>query len=109
KPEAWIPPAGLACTSALLPYTPLFRSNAELREETRHELLAVRHRERHRALMHRSIQAEPLLEGADGGLIVFGSDLHAETFSVSKDRKSTRLNSSHVAISYAVFCMKKKK
>src|SRR5439155_20105215 len=29
--------------------------------------------------------------------------------SVEKDRKSTRLNSSHVAISYAVFCLKKKK
>src|SRR5690625_7651152 len=29
--------------------------------------------------------------------------------SVVKDRKSTRLNSSHVAISYAVFCLKKKK
>src|SRR5207253_11152789 len=28
--------------------------------------------------------------------------------SVVKDRKSTRLNSSHVAISYAVFCLKKK-
>src|SRR5437660_9562892 len=28
---------------------------------------------------------------------------------VSTDRKSTRLNSSHVAISYAVFCLKKKK
>src|SRR5439155_27023852 len=28
---------------------------------------------------------------------------------VSIDRKSTRLNSSHVAISYAVFCLKKKK
>src|SRR5207253_8810575 len=27
---------------------------------------------------------------------------------VQKDRKSTRLNSSHVAISYAVFCLKKK-
>src|SRR5439155_20839029 len=27
----------------------------------------------------------------------------------SSDRKSTRLNSSHVAISYAVFCLKKKK
>src|SRR5690625_5423933 len=27
---------------------------------------------------------------------------------VKKDRKSTRLNSSHVAISYAVFCLKKK-
>src|SRR5207253_8643452 len=28
---------------------------------------------------------------------------------IVKDRKSTRLNSSHVAISYAVFCLKKKK
>src|SRR5947199_634699 len=28
---------------------------------------------------------------------------------VSKDRKSTRLNSSHLGISYAVFCLKKKK
>src|SRR5690625_6236995 len=28
---------------------------------------------------------------------------------LQKDRKSTRLNSSHVAISYAVFCLKKKK
>src|SRR5437870_6562964 len=30
-------------------------------------------------------------------------------FIEDKDRKSTRLNSSHVAISYAVFCLKKKK
>src|SRR5699024_12078732 len=29
--------------------------------------------------------------------------------SIPKDRKSTRLNSSHVSISYAVFCLKKKK
>src|SRR5438067_6896477 len=28
---------------------------------------------------------------------------------IEKDRKSTRLNSSHVSISYAVFCLKKKK
>src|SRR5690625_6606903 len=28
---------------------------------------------------------------------------------IAADRKSTRLNSSHVAISYAVFCLKKKK
>src|SRR5690625_5366196 len=28
---------------------------------------------------------------------------------INSDRKSTRLNSSHVAISYAVFCLKKKK
>src|SRR3989442_5457440 len=31
------------------------------------------------------------------------------TFTVCADRKSTRLNSSHVRISYAVFCLKKKK
>src|SRR5699024_11291724 len=30
-------------------------------------------------------------------------------FSWERDRKSTRLNSSHVSISYAVFCLKKKK
>src|SRR5690625_5766021 len=30
-------------------------------------------------------------------------------YELSADRKSTRLNSSHVAISYAVFCLKKKK
>src|SRR6266496_2843455 len=30
-------------------------------------------------------------------------------FSMQSDRKSTRLNSSHVEISYAVFCLKKKK
>src|SRR5690606_41448585 len=35
----------------------------------------------------------------------------ANTFNMhnAKDRKSTRLNSSHVKISYAVFCLKKKK
>src|SRR5439155_25947031 len=32
-----------------------------------------------------------------------------ETSGPDPDRKSTRLNSSHVAISYAVFCLKKKK
>src|SRR5439155_11847246 len=33
---------------------------------------------------------------------------HDERGLVERDRKSTRLNSSHVAISYAVFCLKKK-
>src|SRR5256885_15497974 len=31
------------------------------------------------------------------------------SYSAAKDRKSTRLNSSHLVISYAVFCLKKKK
>src|SRR5690625_4222997 len=35
--------------------------------------------------------------------------LHSRQLSAYRDRKSTRLNSSHVAISYAVFCLKKKK
>src|SRR5690625_5539804 len=34
---------------------------------------------------------------------------HQAVVEVGADRKSTRLNSSHVAISYAVFCLKKKK
>src|SRR5690606_40715665 len=37
------------------------------------------------------------------------TDKYAVYALVSRDRKSTRLNSSHVKISYAVFCLKKKK
>src|SRR5690625_4968929 len=36
-------------------------------------------------------------------------DKPSQDTSINKDRKSTRLNSSHVAISYAVLCLKKKK
>src|SRR5690625_5508703 len=39
----------------------------------------------------------------------YGSDTDPGEVSTWRDRKSTRLNSSHVAISYAVFCLKKKK
>src|SRR5690625_5567839 len=38
-----------------------------------------------------------------------GPDIGFISLVVVTDRKSTRLNSSHVAISYAVFCLKKKK
>src|SRR5712675_2501369 len=37
-----------------------------------------------------------------------GSGILADSYPVRKDRKSTRLNSSHGYISYAVFCLKKK-
>src|SRR5699024_12302387 len=40
---------------------------------------------------------------------VEGAPNYALKPSTSSDRKSTRLNSSHVSISYAVFCLKKKK
>src|SRR5699024_11279529 len=39
----------------------------------------------------------------------FGITFHRRKRSKGTDRKSTRLNSSHVSISYAVFCLKKKK
>src|SRR5690606_41111908 len=42
------------------------------------------------------------------GIIIEGSDCQHSCL-VLLDRKSTRLNSSHVKISYAVFCLKKKK
>src|SRR5690625_6189148 len=45
---------------------------------------------------------------AGQGAYVLVRDLTCRLFGY-QDRKSTRLNSSHVAISYAVFCLKKKK
>src|SRR4051794_41679636 len=42
----------------------------------------------------------------DGAIILAGD---ASRIARAKDRKSTRLNSSHPSISYAVFCLKKKK
>src|SRR2546427_4727334 len=44
----------------------------------------------------------------DGFLVAPGGDGH-DFLGVERDRKSTRLNSSHSQISYAVFCLKKKK
>src|SRR2546426_9595354 len=37
-----------------------------------------------------------------------GAPAHGRGFRGAQDRKSTRLNSSHLVISYAVFCLKKK-
>src|SRR5690349_23191089 len=85
----------------LFPYTTLFRS-IEAKD---------------RPMSMRAIRDE-LREArenrcAAGAVVVF-TPAHAPTgvapFSlVGEDRKSTRLNSSHVEISYAVFCLKKKK
>src|SRR3712207_7423070 len=45
----------------------------------------------------------------DGALMPVASFRRLERFKEHTDRKSTRLNSSHANISYAVFCLKKKK
>src|SRR5207253_11413726 len=63
--------------------------------------LGVRDRRRPIAAEHLEIVSECPAES--GTLEV------AVAAAVAQDRKSTRLNSSHVAISYAVFCLKKKK
>src|SRR5256885_12523787 len=47
--------------------------------------------------------------GGLAGLAFRSSACGALSFFASGDRKSTRLNSSHLVISYAVFCLKKKK
>src|SRR5258705_143404 len=48
-----------------------------------------------------------LKKGVLWGIVAFGAGV--AVVAVSLDRKSTRLNSSHLGISYAVFCLKKKK
>src|SRR5437773_9037643 len=83
--------------STLFPYTTLFRSRSQL----------VRDVGEQPAALH-GIPFEPashLVEGARQATDLAGAALwHADV-----DRKSTRLNSSHITISYAVFCLKKKK
>src|SRR5438477_11542327 len=51
------------------------------------------------------------VEGGLEGTVIAERDLHVLTGpqQIILDRKSTRLNSSHMSISYAVFCLKKKK
>src|SRR5207253_8270649 len=53
---------------------------------------------------------ETLLVSRNGGVLRFTEKLEdGQELHLRRDWKSTRLNSSHVAISYAVFCLKKKK
>src|SRR5256885_2335227 len=54
--------------------------------------------------------AQKVDQGPGGaGLEAVGHVQHEHAALVDADRKSTRLNSSHLVISYAVFCLKKKK
>src|SRR5207249_12265964 len=95
--------------STPFPYTTLFRS-----EQIRAAPGAIPHVVPHEVRDHRRVAGivlrDPRLDLAHqvgahvGGL---GVDAAAE-LGEQRDRKSTRLNSSHVSISYAVFCLKKK-
>src|SRR5699024_10679576 len=66
------------------------------------------------ALIHKAIGDQLTCIFVDHGLLRKNEaddvmKLFADEFHMNIDRKSTRLNSSHVSISYAVFCLKKKK
>src|SRR5439155_25155906 len=92
--------------STLFPYTTLFRSIPRLDGAVLEERRAVRRR-RHAAAGGSRTHA-----GADRGTGTGGFLRRRDGAGARErnggDRKSTRLNSSHVAISYAVFCLKKK-
>src|SRR3712207_8142097 len=79
--------------STLLPYTTLFRSIRLAGQDLFGFLLVLRH-------VDFGLHGGLLAPAGQDGLSFLGQDL---------DRKSTRLNSSHANISYAVFCLKKKK
>src|SRR3712207_8030317 len=84
--------------STLFPNTTLFRSGTEALEETATWLTTT-------ASALRFVRYTP-----DSGCFFQGEDpihLIRQVPALDRDRKSTRLNSSHANISYAVFCLKK--
>src|SRR3989442_6567013 len=87
--------------STLFPYTTLFRS----REELPGDRLGAAHR--------RTAPRRPKFDPREKRRATFRPSPHPfarhRLSRHRQDRKSTRLNSSHVRISYAVFCLKKKK
>src|SRR5207302_10370958 len=92
-------------TSTLFPYTTLFRS-----------LLTTTGRQpRWRATCSASLSSFirscwiEMVKVGIGRPSALTISIQHERMNEERDRKSTRLNSSHVKISYAVFCLKKKK
>src|SRR5690348_17532981 len=82
--------------STLFPYTTLFRSAGGVLSPDERAGRDLRHHAARRLPGHRDLAVAPRQARDRAGARRFG------------DRKSTRLNSSHPSISYAVFCLKKK-
>src|SRR2546430_8212591 len=80
--------------STLFPYTTLFRSLDELKA-----IVDEAHRQRHKVASH-AMALQGVHNSVEAGV---------DSIEHGADRKSTRLNSSHSQISYAVLCLKKKK
>src|SRR5687768_17684324 len=95
--------------STLFPYTTLFRSVDDARLDTKELQVLYRDGNGVHVMDANNYEQYSLDEEATGDLgqwLEPGMNFQAEWL---KDRKSTRLNSSHGYISYAVFCLKKKK
>src|SRR3712207_8561212 len=86
--------------STLFPYTTLFRSHAV-------EAADAVDRDRADCVVDPQLALDPGSR-VDGEHAARGGEQVRQRW-VVEDRKSTRLNSSHANISYAVFCLKKKK
>src|SRR3712207_7635057 len=84
--------------STLFPYTTLFRS-LESEGSLRIELVGE---DGTTTVLRESVPVR-------AGEVVDATAMHVAALEEFLDRKSTRLNSSHANISYAVFCLKKKK
>src|SRR3712207_8682803 len=90
--------------STLFPYTTLFRSEGIAIDQEGNVYVADTGNNRIQVFSSNGTFISRL--GAYG--IANGSFSHPEGIAIDQDRKSTRLNSSHANISYAVFCLKKK-
>src|SRR3712207_8268057 len=88
--------------STLFPYTTLFRSARGARRDTAMSRVVLRVAQIVGVLVLAGVAV-----GVVAGLVQWL--LGVAVFVAIPDRKSTRLNSSHANISYAVFCLKKKK
>src|SRR3712207_7670662 len=92
--------------STLFPYTTLFRSELVAGMEARKAEFAGRVRTVPVSQEH---PLELIEFDEIGALVRYVGDRKTREAITERDRKSTRLNSSHANISYAVFCLKKKK
>src|SRR5689334_23511101 len=88
--------------STLFPYTTLFRSGDE--PQRRRQIAGDRERRAGRGELG---GAQPAPGQQRRGLAIV-AQATTDRDDLVEDRKSTRLNSSHSSISYAVFCLKKK-
>src|SRR3712207_7629623 len=95
--------------STLFPYTTLFRSAAYQAGEDDDIVVYDERLERLHAFTRPEASGLTFRAIGPGRTMLFTSDDASFFVDLSEDRKSTRLNSSHANISYAVFCLKKKK